>query len=122
MQFYTIVPKFYANFTHQAFGSGAMSKVNVYQRFKEFKEGRADYRGKRGQHTGYKRPIRTEENIAKIRDLIAEDARSTLKELSIESGVSIFAVQQIIAKDLGYTKKCARSVSQSFTQFKFTQL
>ena len=61
----------------RAYGSGAMSKVNAYKRFKEFKEGRPDSRGKRGQHTGPRgRPgQRSEENVAKIRSLIEEDAR-----------------------------------------------
>ena len=96
----------------KAHGNAAMSRVNVYKRFKEFKDGRTEYRGQRGQHkTPRVMELRNEGNIAKIRDLIAEDARSTLAELSIKSGFSKSTVQQIITKDLGFTKKCARSVS-----------
>ena len=38
--------------------------------------------------------VRDWANIAKIRDLIAEDARSTLKEFSIESGLAKTTIQQ----------------------------
>ena len=107
----------------KAYGSEAMSKQNARRRFKEFKEdGRTDYRGKRGQHSGYKCTERTEENIAKIRDLIAEDARSTIKELTIESGLSRMTVQRIIKQELNFTKKCARWVPRLLTGKAVTQI
>ena len=63
-------------------------------RFK-FKEGRTDYRGQTGHHMKAKgAQVRDWANIAKIRDLIAEDARSTLKEFSIESGLAKTTIQQ----------------------------
>ena len=107
---YAIITQILRNFMRQAYGSGAMSKVNVYKRFKEFKEGRADYRGQRGANQNQK-TLRNEANIAKIRELIAEDARSTISELAIETGLGKTTVRQILSKDLGFTKKCARSVS-----------
>ena len=96
----------------KAKGSAAMSKQNAYRVFKEFKEsGRTDYRGQRGQHESPrgKPRERTEVNIAKIRELIEEDARMTFQALSYESGIGIATVKAIIKQDLGLTKKCARN-------------
>ena len=61
----------------QALGPGAMTKVGVMKLFKEFRDGRTDYKDQRGEHmkdkamTGEARTVRNEENISKIRDLIA---------------------------------------------------
>ena len=96
----------------KAYGSGAMSKRNAYKRFKEFKDGRVDFRGQRGQHStprGKPRQ-RTDENIATIRRLVEEDARMTYEALSYESGLGVNAIKAIIKEDLGLTKKCARWV------------
>ena len=94
-----------------------MSKQNVYKRYKEFKEGRTDYRGQRGQHESSRGSPkeRTEGNIAKIRELIKEDARLTLEALSYESGIGIGTVNRIIKEDLDLTKKCARWVPRLLT-------
>lgn len=94
-----------------------MSKKNAYRVFKEFKDGRTEYRGQRGQHStprGIPKQ-RNEENIAKIRALIEENSRSTVRELAIESGLGITTVQTIIKQDLGYTKKAARWVPRLLT-------
>ena len=64
----------------KAYGNAAMSKSHTFRAFREFKEGRTDFKGKTGQHlTPRGSPKeRTDENMAKVRDLIAEDARLTL--------------------------------------------
>ena len=101
----------------KAYGSAAMSKWNVYKRFKEFKGGRTDYRGQRGQHTANRGSPkqRSEEGIAKIRSLIDEDARATITDLCIQSGFGRGAVRKILKEDLGFTKKCARWVPRLLT-------
>ena len=98
-----------------AHGNGAMSRRQVFKVFKEFKEGRTDFKSQTGKHTT--RPVfeRTEENVAKIKKLIEEDARLTYKELSALSGLGKNVVQNIVSKDLGFTKKCARWVPRLLT-------
>ena len=85
--------------------------------FKEFKEGRSEYRGQRGQHNSdrCKPRLRNEDNIAKVRALIEEDPRATITSLSIESGLGWTTVQTILKKDLGFTKKAARWVPRLLT-------
>ena len=102
----------------KAYGSGAMSKQNAYRVFKVFQEeGRTDYRGQRGQHESPRGSPkqRTEVSIAKIRELIKEDARMTFEALAYESGIGIATVKKIVKQDLGLTKKCARWVPRLLT-------
>ena len=93
----------------KAFGSGAMSKQNVYRVFKEFKEeDKTDYRGQRGQHESPRGTAkqRTEGNINKIHELIKEDARMTFEALSYESGIGIGTVKRIVKEDLKVSPRC----------------
>ena len=102
----------------KAYGSGAMGKSQAYNLFKQFKEGRSEWRSQRGKFEGPRGSPRerTEANVAKIRELIEEDARCTVRYLAWESGLSFGTVRNILKKDLGFTKKCARWVPRLLTE------
>ena len=92
-----------------------LNNFPIPYRFKEFKEGREDYRGQRGKQGQQQRTERTDRNIAKIRELLEDDARMTFEALSYESGISVGTVRNIIVHDLGFTKKSARWVPRLLT-------
>ena len=73
--------------------------------FKEFKEGRTEYRGRRGQHDSARGKFRqrTEENISKIRNLIEEDARMTFEVSSSST----------IGQDYQLSRTCSRNFRTS---------
>ncbi len=79
----------------------------------EFKKGRTrlvDKPRKPKERTG-----RSVQNVRKVEDLVAEDRRVTIKEMSLRSGISTMTIQRILKFDLKLKKRCAIFVPVDLT-------
>lgn len=93
---------------HAQFGEATLSWSRVKVWCNEFKQGRE--RVANQAHPRRPRTSVTNENIARVRELIERDRRFTVLQISEELGVSYGSVQSIIRKQLGFRKISARWV------------
>lgn len=93
-------------FLKSAYGDQCLSRTQVFAWFKEFRLGRTETKRLSGSFP--KPTLRTSENIDLIKNLLQEDRRKTVSELSSESGLSTFTVHKILRDNLGYSKLSAR--------------
>lgn len=82
----------------EAYGEAAMKKTQVFSWHKRFSEGRVII--KDDQRTGRPSTSTNEANIQRVRDVIMDDRRKTIRELSAEVGISFGSVQKILHKHL----------------------
>jgi len=81
-----------------AFGEQCLSRGRIFEWHRRFKEGRdsVDDNPRSGRPTTSK----TDDCVARVRELILANRRLTIRELSVEVGVSYGTCQAILAQDL----------------------
>ncbi|UYV74401.1 hypothetical protein LAZ67_11003407 [Cordylochernes scorpioides] len=72
----------------EAFGDAALSCSRTFEWFSRFQKGREKVND--DQHTGRPRSFRCEENKLKIKELIKSNRRISIKDLSSETGLSVY--------------------------------
>lgn len=95
------------------FGDATLSRTQVFDWAKKFKEGREVVENE--SHQRRPRTSVTEDNIRLIRDLIEGDRRLTVDEIAREVQISHGSVHSIITEHLGFRKVCARWVPRLLT-------
>ncbi len=99
----------------EVYGNRGLGKTRVCHWHKLFKMGGADTPTADKKHPGCKRSSRTDANIEKVRTLLDDDRRKTIRELVVESGLSQGTVHRIIQKDLKFSWICAKFVPRLLT-------
>jgi len=91
-----------------------MKKTAVYKWVKHSSEGRESVTDKERSE----RPAtsRTEENIAKFRQIVRENRRLTVRSIAEQVNVDREAVRKILIEDLDMRKVCAKMVPKELTE------
>lgn len=92
----------------KCYGSSALQKTAVYKWFDRFKSGREEVED--DGRVGRPSTSKNEENIQKIKSLITENPKLTIKEITGETQISFGSVQAILHDDLGLKRVAARMV------------
>jgi len=96
-----------------AYKKAAMGKTQVYEWFSRFRDGELSLADQ--PRSGRPSTSRTDENIARIRELILEDRRRTIDELVDLSGVSWSSCQRILSEELQMKRVAAKFVPHVLT-------
>lgn len=97
----------------EIYGKGRMSYTTVYRWAKKFGSGRVTVEN--DPKSGRKISISTKIAEAKIRELLQEDSRYTVRELAKRTGVSLSTVHFILKKHLKVRKITARWIPHLLT-------
>jgi len=91
-----------------------MKKAAVYKWVKRFSEGRESVTEKERS----RRPAtsRTEENIAKVRQIVRENRRLTVRSTAEQVNIDRETVREILTEDLDMRKSCAQMIPKELTE------
>jgi len=98
----------------QVYGVNAMKKTAVYRWGKRCAEGRESVSGE--ERSGRPAANRTKENIAKIRQIVRENRRLTVRSIAEQGNMDRETVRKILTEDLGMMKACAKMVPKELTE------
>ena len=97
----------------QAYRREAVSRKCVYEWFKRFHEGKATTEDE--SRSGRPSTSRTPEMIEKVRQMLVQDRRQTLRLIAEAFGISKDTGHTIVRDDLGKQKICSRFVPHKLT-------
>ena len=97
----------------QVYGREAVSRKCVYEWSKRFREGKETTEDE--PCLGRPSKSRTPEIIEKVRQILAQDRRLTLRLIAEELGISKDMASTIVCDDLGKRKICSRFVPHKLT-------
>ena len=97
----------------QVYGTEAVSRKCVYDWFKRFRDGKEATEDK--PRSGRPSTSRTPDMIERVRKMLAQDRRVTLRLMAEELGVNKDTVHSIVREDLGKGKICSRFVPHKLT-------
>jgi len=92
----------------QVYGDNAMKKTGVYKRVKRFPEGRESVTDE--ERSGRAATSITEENIAKIRQIVRENRRLTVRSIAEQVNIDRETVRKILTEDIDMRTVCAKMV------------
>jgi len=98
----------------QVYGDNAMKKTAVYKWVKRFSEGRESVTDK--ERSGQPATSRTEGNIAKVRQIVRENHRLTVRSITQQVNIDRETVRKILTEDLDTRKVCAKMVPKELTE------
>ena len=98
----------------KAFESVAPGKSTVSKWFREFRFGRSHFND--DNRCGRPVSAATQENAARVKELIREDTRITCKDLQNILGIGMSAFNEILHHQVGVHKRCARWVTHQLTE------
>jgi len=98
----------------QLYGDNAMKKTAVCKWVKRFSEGRESVTDE--ERSGWPATSRTEENIAKIHQIVREDRRLTVRNIAEQVNIDRETVRKIFTEDLDMRKVCAKMVPKELTE------
>jgi len=98
----------------QVYGDNVMKKTAVYKRVKHFSEGRESVTDEERS----RRPAtsRTEENIAKGRQIVRENRQLTVRSIAEQVNINRETVRKILDEYLDMRKVCAKMVPKELTK------
>lgn len=97
-----------------AYKGDALGKTQVFEWFSRFKSGEMSIEDQ--ARSGRPSTARTDENVKKIHEIILEDRRQTIEEVTERSGVTWSSVQRILSEDLGMRRVAAKFVPRLLTE------
>ncbi|XP_050522590.1 protein GVQW3-like [Daktulosphaira vitifoliae] len=97
----------------KVYGSASLSRPQVFRWHKQFKEGRENVEDE--ERVGRPVEVRTDANAQRVRSLIREDRRLTVRMVSSELGINRETVRQILINDFGMRKVCAKMVPKNLS-------
>ena len=98
----------------QGYGDNAMKETAVCKWVKRFSEGRETVTGE--ERSGRPPTSVTEENLAKIRQIVRENRRLTVRSIAEQVNVDRETVRKILTEDLDMRKMCAKMVPKELTE------
>ena len=98
----------------QVYGDNAMKKTAVYQWVKCFSAGRECVTDE--ERSGRPATSRTEENIAKVCQIVRENRRLPVRSIAEQVNIDRETVRKILAEDLDMRKVCAKMVPKELTE------
>ena len=93
----------------QVYGDNAMKKTAVYKWVKRFSEGRESVTDE--ERSGWPATSRTEENIAKIHQIVRENHQLTVRSIAEQANIDRETVGKILTEDLDM-RMCVQKWSQ----------
>ena len=90
-----------------------MKKTAVYKWVKHSSEGRGNVTDER---SGWPATSRTEENIAKVHQIVRENRRLTVRCIAEQVNINKETVRKILTKDLDMRNVCAKMVPKELTE------
>jgi len=81
---------------------------------KRFSEGRESVTDE--ERSGWPATSRTEENIAKVRQIVCENRRLTVRSIAEHVNIDRETVRKILTEDLDMRKMCAKMVPRELTE------
>jgi len=97
----------------QLYWDNAMKKTAVYKWVKRFSKGRESVTDE--ERPGWPATSRTEENIAKICQIVRENCRLTVRGIAEQVNIDTETVRKILTEDLDMRKVCAKMVPKELT-------
>jgi len=94
----------------QVYGDNAMKKTAVYK----WEEGRESYTDE--GRSGWPATSRTEENIAKVCQIVRENHRLTVRSIAEQVNIDRETVRKILTEDLDMRKVRAKMVPKELTE------
>ena len=98
----------------QVYWDNSMKKTAVYKWVKRFSEGRESVTDERS--SGRSATSRTEENITKVRQIVRENRRLTVRSIAEQVNIDRETVRKILTEDLDMRKVCAKMVPKELTE------
>jgi transposase len=98
----------------QVYGTEAVSRKSVYDWFKHFRDGKETTEDE--PRSGRPLTSRTPDMIKRVRQMLAQDRRVTLRLMVEELSISEDTVHTIVHEDLGKPKICSRFVPHKLTE------
>lgn len=92
----------------KVYGDETMSRSRVFEWCKRFKEGREDVED--DPRSGRPSTSRNEANVERVKQMVRDDRRLTVRQIADELGMNHNSVWKIITEDLGMQKVCAKMV------------
>ena len=91
-----------------------MKKTAVYKWVKRFSEGRESVTDE--ERSGRPATSKTEENIAKVRQIVLENRRLTVRSIAEQVNINRETVRKILTEDLDMRKVCAKMAPKELTE------
>ena len=95
----------------KVYGDNSMKKTAVYKWVKRFSEGRESVTDE--ERSGRPATSRTEENIAKVRQIVRENRRITVRSIAEQVNIDRGTVRRILTEDIDMRKVCAKMVPKN---------
>lgn len=86
----------------QVYGDKTMSRTRVFEWHKRFKEGREDVED--NSRSGRPTTSRTELNVERVRQVVCNDRRVTIRTIASQLDMKKDSVWKIVTEDLGMRK------------------
>ena len=96
-----------------AFGEEAMCRTQTYEWWKRFKEDRTSVDD--DPRSGLPSTSKTDDNVAKVREVIRSNRRLTVREVAEEVGISKTVCREILTENLGMHRIAAKFVPHLLT-------
>jgi len=98
----------------QVYGDNAMKETAVCKWVKRFSEGRESVTDE--ERSGRPATSRTEENSEKLRQIVRENRRLTVRSIAEQVNIDRETVRKILTEDLDMRKVCAEMVPNELTE------
>ena len=98
----------------QVYRDNAVKKTAVYKWVKRFSEGRESVTDE--ERSGWPATSRTEENIAKVCQIVCENRWLTVRSIAEHVNIDRETVRKILTEDLDMRKVCAKMVPKKLTK------
>jgi len=98
----------------KVYGDNAMKKTAVYKWVKRFSEGRESITEE--ERSGRPATSRTEENIEKVRQIVRENRRLTVRSIAEQVNINRETVRNTLTEDLDMRKLCAKMIPKELTK------
>jgi len=99
--------------SERVYRDNTTKKIAVYKCVKSFSEGRKSVTEE--ERSGQTATNRTKENIAKIRQIVFEYRRLTVRSIAEQVNIDRETVRKILTEDLEMRKVCAKMVPKKLT-------
>ena len=92
----------------KAYGESAMDKTRVYEWYKRFQDGREEVED--DERPGHPSTSTTDENVEKVEEMVMNDRRITIRDVTDDVGISIGSWHEIFSNGLGMKRVTAKFV------------